>query len=96
MTIESVLSWIICGLVVGLCARFLVPGRQSMSLPMTIVLGIAGAFVGGFLYYLIRGGSMQAFSLSTHNWYGWIVSILGAMLLVWAFPFFSSNRQRHN
>lgn len=96
MTIESVLSWMICGLIVGLCARFLVPGRQDMGLLMTIVLGIAGAFVGGFLYSLIRGGSVEAFSFSTQNWYGWIVSILGAMLLVWAFPFFSSHKWRNN
>ena len=96
MSIGSILSWIVCGLVVGICARFLVPGRQSMSLPMTIVLGIAGALVGGFLYSLIRSGSVEPFSLSTQNWYGWIVAILGAMLLVWAFPFFSSNRWRNN
>jgi uncharacterized membrane protein YeaQ/YmgE (transglycosylase-associated protein family) len=45
MSIGSIISWIVCGLVVGILARFLVPGRQSMSLLMTIVLGIAGAFV---------------------------------------------------
>jgi uncharacterized membrane protein YeaQ/YmgE (transglycosylase-associated protein family) len=95
MSIGSIISWIVCGLVVGICARFLVPGRQSMSLPMTIVLGIAGAFVGGFLYSLIRSGSVEPFSLSTQNWYGWIVAILGAMLLVWVFPFLSSNRSRN-
>ncbi len=43
MSIGSIISWILCGLVVGLCARFLVPGRQSMSLLMTTLLGIAGA-----------------------------------------------------
>jgi len=96
MTIESVLSWIICGLIVGLCARFLVPGRQSMGLLMTIALGIAGAFVGGFLYSLVRSGSVEAFSFSSQNWYGWIVAILGAMLLVWAFPFLSSGSRFRN
>jgi uncharacterized membrane protein YeaQ/YmgE (transglycosylase-associated protein family) len=96
MSIGSIISWIICGLVVGILARFLVPGRQSMSLPMTIVLGIAGAFVGGFLYSLIRSGSVEPFSLTAHNWYGWIVSILGAMLLVWVFPIFNSNRRSRN
>ena len=86
MSIGSVLVWIVCGLVVGLCARLLVPGRQSMSLPMTILLGIGGALVGGFLYSVVRGASVEPFSLASHNWYGWIVAILGAMLLVWAFP----------
>ncbi len=86
MSIGSIISWIVCGLVVGLCARLLVPGRQSMSLLMTTLLGIAGALVGGFLYSLVRGTSVEAFSLASHNWYGWIVAILGAMLLVWIYP----------
>jgi uncharacterized membrane protein YeaQ/YmgE (transglycosylase-associated protein family) len=88
MSLGSILAWIVCGLVVGLCARLLVPGRQSMSLPMTVVLGIAGALVGGLLYSLIRGESAAPFSLAGHNWYGWIVAILGGMLVVWAYPLF--------
>lgn len=87
MSIGSVLAWILCGLVVGLCARLLVPGRRSLSLSMTTVLGIAGALVGGFLYSVVRGASVEPFSLASHNWYGWIVAILGAMLLVWAYPY---------
>jgi uncharacterized membrane protein YeaQ/YmgE (transglycosylase-associated protein family) len=86
MSIGSVVAWIVCGLVVGLCARLLVPGRRSMSLPMTTLLGIAGALVGGFLYSVVRGASVEPFSLASHNWYGWIVAILGAMLLVWIYP----------
>lgn len=87
MSIGSIFSWIVCGLVVGLCARFLVPGRQFMSLPMTTLLGIVGALVGGFLYSMIRGASVAPFSLVSHNWYGWIVAILGATLLVWVYPY---------
>ena len=86
MSFESIFSWIVCGLVVGIIARFLVPGRQYMSLTMTTLLGIAGALVGGFLYSLVRGVSAEPFSLASHNWYGWIVAILGAMLLVWIYP----------
>lgn len=87
MSIGSVISWIVCGLVVGICARFLVPGRQYMSLMMTAVLGIGGALLGGFLYSLIQGASVEPFSLASHNWYGWIVAILGATLLVWMYPY---------
>jgi uncharacterized membrane protein YeaQ/YmgE (transglycosylase-associated protein family) len=86
MSIGSVLSWIVCGFVVGLCARMLIPGRQSMSLAMTTLLGIAGALLGGFLYSVVRGPSVEPFSLASHNWYGWIVAILGAMLVVWIYP----------
>lgn len=87
MSIGSVLSWMICGLVVGICARFLI-GSQSMSLLMTMLLGIAGALIGGFLYSIVQGSSAEPFSLATHNWYGWVVAIMGAMLLVWIYPFF--------
>ncbi len=51
------------------------------------VLGIVRALFGGFHYSVIRGPSVAPFSLESHNWYGWIVAILGAMLLVWVYPF---------
>jgi uncharacterized membrane protein YeaQ/YmgE (transglycosylase-associated protein family) len=92
MSIGSIVAWIVCGLVVGICARLLVPGRQSMSLVMTAVLGIVGALVGGFLYSLVRGASVEPFSLASHNWYGWIVAILGAMLVVGMYPYFHPKR----
>jgi uncharacterized membrane protein YeaQ/YmgE (transglycosylase-associated protein family) len=57
-----------------------------MSLTMTVVLGIAGALLGGFLYSLVRGASVAPFSFSEHNWYGWIVAILGGVLVVWFYP----------
>ncbi len=86
MSIGSIFSWILCGLIVGAIARVLVPGRQRMSLAMTALLGIVGALLGGLLYSVIRGPSVQPFSLATHNWYGWIVATLGAMVVVWAYP----------
>ncbi len=92
MSLGSILSWIVCGLVVGLFARLLVPGRQEMSLTMTMVLGIFGALVGGLLYSLARGASVAPFSLASHNLYGWIVAILGATLVLWVFPLVSPRR----
>ena len=92
MSLGSILSWIVCGLLVGLCARFLVPGRQSMSLSMTVVLGIVGAFAGGFLYSLVRGASVEPFSFSGHNWYGWIVAIIGAVLVLWGYAILHPRR----
>ena len=75
----------LCGLIVGLVARFLVPGRQSMSLLLTMVLGIVGALVGGFLYSFVQGTPSEPFSLSGNAWHGWIVAILGGVLVVWAY-----------
>lgn len=96
MSLGSVVIWMVCGLLVGLCARFLVPGRQYMSLPMTALLGIGGALIGGFLYSLVRGASVAPFALASHNWYGWIVAILGAMLLVWMYPYVYPRRRWWN
>ena len=48
-----IVSIIVIGLIAGALARLVVPGRQDISIVMTIVLGIIGSFVGGFLGYLI-------------------------------------------
>lgn len=85
MSLSSLLSWMVCGLIVGLIARLLIPGRQSLSLLLTMVLGIVGAVVGGFLYSLVQGAPSEPFSLSGNAWHGWIVAILGAMLVLWAY-----------
>jgi uncharacterized membrane protein YeaQ/YmgE (transglycosylase-associated protein family) len=85
MTVSTVLSWMLCGLVIGLLARALVPGRQSMSLFLTMVLGIVGAVVGGLLYSLVKETHDAPFSLYGNAWHGWIISLLGALLVVAAY-----------
>ena len=45
----GILSWVVLGLIAGLLARFLMPGRGPEGLIVTILLGIAGALVGGYL-----------------------------------------------
>lgn len=84
MSIGSLLSWMLCGLIVGLVARFLVPGRRNMGLLLTMVLGIVGAVVGGFLYSLVQGAPNEPFS-SGNAWHGWIVAIIGAVVVLWAY-----------
>jgi uncharacterized membrane protein YeaQ/YmgE (transglycosylase-associated protein family) len=77
-----VVTLLIVGLVAGAIARLLVPGQQHMSVAMTIVLGIIGSFVGGFLGYLLFGKD------SDQGWVqpaGFIGSVIGAVLvlLIW-------------
>ena len=50
-----IVTIVIVGLIAGLLARAIVPGRQNLSIGMTIVIGIIGSFVGGFLGYLLFG-----------------------------------------
>ena len=77
-----IVTIIIVGLIAGALARLLVPGRQDMSIPMTIVLGIVGSLVGGFLgYVLFHKDSQDGFLQPA----GIIGSVIGAIivLLIW-------------
>lgn len=94
MSLTSIVGWIVCGLIVGLLARFLIPGQQQMGLIQTSILGIVGAFVGGYLYSLWQGEPAATFSLTGNNWYGWVVAILGAMLVVWLWTMATARRTR--
>jgi uncharacterized membrane protein YeaQ/YmgE (transglycosylase-associated protein family) len=85
MNIGCILSWMACGLIVGLIARVLLPGRQSMSLMLTMALGIVGAVLGGLLYTFIQGAPREPFSLSGNAWHGWIVAIVGSVVVLWAY-----------
>lgn len=72
----DLLLWIGFGLVVGLIARFFVPGRQRLGLFLTIGLGIAGSFAGGLLNSVIFGSGPP---LQPSRW---IMSIIGAVLVL--------------
>lgn len=75
----------IIGLIAGAVAKFLMPGKDPGGLIITTVLGIAGAFVGTWLGQTI--GWYQAGATA-----GFIASVVGAMLLLWAYRMFSSRK----
>lgn len=70
-----IFGWILFGLIVGAIARFVYPGRQDIGLLRTTLLGVVGSFVGGFVGWLIFGGSALQAS-------GWIGSIVGSVLVL--------------
>ena len=71
----GILSWILFGLVIGVIAKLLMPGRDPGGFIVTILLGIAGALFGGFI-----GRAMGFYG--ENQGAGWIMSILGAILLL--------------
>jgi uncharacterized membrane protein YeaQ/YmgE (transglycosylase-associated protein family) len=81
-TLWVILSWALCGLIVGFIARLLVPKAGSLGLLRTILLGIAGAVVGGLICWAVYGEPGEPFALSSRAWSGWIFSIIGAVLVL--------------
>jgi len=78
----TLIGLIIIGLIAGALARLLVPGKQDLSIPATILIGIIGSFVGGFLGYLLFHKDSQDGFVQPSSWFG---SIIGAVivLLIW-------------
>jgi uncharacterized membrane protein YeaQ/YmgE (transglycosylase-associated protein family) len=73
----SIIGWILFGLIAGAIARMLYPGYERIGWGGTIVLGIVGSLVGGGLAYLLRLGT------SPYQPGGWIMSIIGALIVLW-------------
>lgn len=74
----GILSWIVFGLIVGVVAKLVMPGRDAGGILVTIVLGIAGALVGGFL-----GQALGLYAPGQPT--GILMSILGAILLLFLY-----------
>jgi len=77
--IAYIIILVIVGLIAGAVARFLVPGRDPMGCLGTILLGIVGSFVGGFIWNLIE---YHRFAPHKFHTVGIIGSILGAMVVL--------------
>jgi uncharacterized membrane protein YeaQ/YmgE (transglycosylase-associated protein family) len=73
----TIIGMIIIGAIAGFIARAVVPGKDAMSIPATILLGIVGSFVGGFLASLLFGGGDGEGFLRPS---GLIGSIIGAII----------------
>ncbi len=76
-----IISLIIIGLIAGAVARLLIPGKQDIGVLMTIVLGIIGSFVGGFLGYLIFHKDAQNGFLQPAGIIGSIIGAIIALLI---------------
>ena len=77
--VMGIIGWIILGLIAGAIAKALLPGRQGGGWVITLILGVVGALLGGFLGGLLFPGfDMNSFfSLST-----WIAAIVGSIIVL--------------
>jgi uncharacterized membrane protein YeaQ/YmgE (transglycosylase-associated protein family) len=83
----GILSWIVFGLIAGGLAKFLMPGDDPGGCIITILLGIAGAVVGGFI------ASALGFGDATHfDFRSFLVAVGGAMVLLLAYRMFRGRR----
>ena len=80
----NILGWLVFGLIVGALAKLLMPGRDPGGWIVTILLGIAGSFVGGFLAQALMGRQEQTA--------GWIGSIIGAIVLLFIYRLIVGRR----
>jgi uncharacterized membrane protein YeaQ/YmgE (transglycosylase-associated protein family) len=78
----AVLGWILFGLIVGVIAKLLMPGRDPGGFIVTVLLGIAGALVAGFLGRVLG-------LYGPNDGAGYIMSIIGAVLILFAYRKFA-------
>ena len=80
MGIMGIIGTIIVGFIVGILARFFYPGAVPLGFWLTVALGIGGSIVGGLIGSLIWKTPDGKFHPA-----GWIMSIIGALLLLWVY-----------
>jgi uncharacterized membrane protein YeaQ/YmgE (transglycosylase-associated protein family) len=86
----GILSWIIVGLIAGALAKWIMPGRDPGGLIVTMLIGIVGAVIGGFLVGLVvPGDPISGINLTTI-----LVATLGAVVLLAIYRWFAGRSAR--
>ncbi|MQA98836.1 MAG: hypothetical protein GEU78_00850 [Actinobacteria bacterium] len=83
------IGFIVAGLVIGALARLVKPGRQNLSLLMTLLLGLAGSVIGGLVANLLGTGDIMEL-----NALGFIVAVIAAVLLIGVAEGMSGSKTR--
>ena len=83
----SWLAWIIFGLIAGFVAKSIHPGNDPGGWIVTILIGIAGALLGGWLGSMLLGWDVTGF-----NFQSLILAIIGSVLLLWLYRMFTTRR----
>ncbi|WP_392542864.1 GlsB/YeaQ/YmgE family stress response membrane protein [Oryzobacter telluris] len=84
----SIIGSIIAGIVVGVLARLVLPGKQNISVIITIVLGIVGALLGWWL-----AGLLGVAATDGVDWIRWLISIVVAAILIVVYGAVTGKKQ---
>ena len=76
----GIFSWILLGLLAGVLAKYIMPGKDGGGFVMTTLLGIAGAFIGGWIGSLVGLGTVGEFSLGSL-----LTAVVGALVLLFVY-----------
>lgn len=79
----GIVSWIVFGLLVGILAKWIMPGDDPRGCVVTVLIGIVGAFIGGFLGTVLGFGTVTRFDLRS-----FVIAVVGALLLLWGYRAF--------
>jgi len=85
----GILTWIILGAIAGALAKLIMPGDDPGGIIVTILIGIAGALVGGFIASALGFGAVSGFSIGSI-----IIAILGAVLLLFIYRLVMGKRAK--
>ncbi|OFS10298.1 GlsB/YeaQ/YmgE family stress response membrane protein [Hafnia sp. HMSC23F03] len=76
----GIISWIIFGLVAGIIAKWIMPGKENVGFFITIALGIVGAIVGGYISTFFGFGKVDGF-----NFGSFVVAVIGAIVVLYIY-----------
>ncbi|CBV42565.1 GlsB/YeaQ/YmgE family stress response membrane protein [Halomonas elongata] len=76
----GIISWIIFGLIAGIAAKFLMPGKDGGGIILTCILGIVGAVVGGWVSTLLGMGQVDGFNIGS-----FVIAIIGALVVLFIY-----------
>ena len=79
----GIFSWILLGLLAGVLAKYIMPGKDGGGFVMTTLLGIAGAFIGGWIGSLVGLRTVGEFSLGSL-----LTAVVGALVLLFVYRTF--------
>jgi uncharacterized membrane protein YeaQ/YmgE (transglycosylase-associated protein family) len=84
----GIISWIVVGFIAGILGKLIMPGRDPGGVLLTIVIGMIGALIGGFIVQLLGGTGLTGFSI-----WSILVATLGAIILLAIYRLFAGSRR---